>query len=113
MMLRHLFAGLGLCAVLGLSIGCDAKKVDDAKKAIEKGGDKLKDETVKPIEEAMPKIQDKIKSMAGDAQVSAQSAFDGLKKLVEEFKASPSDKMKDLVKPLMEKFEALKKSVGM
>ena len=118
-MVRTLVFGLSLCAACGLVVGCDtAKKLGDSAKDVgeklsEEAAKTLKADTLKPIEDALPAITDKIKALPADAQAGAQKTFDALKQLVADFKAAPADKLKDMARSLVGKFEELKKMVGL
>ena len=87
-----------------------AKDGADAAKAMM---DKAKTELVKPMEDLYPKIEEKIKGLTGETSTKATAAFAAVKKLVEEFKASPADKYKELMGGLTSKFDELKKMVGL
>jgi hypothetical protein len=65
------------------------------------------------MEDLYPKIEEKIKGLTGDANSKAAAAFAAVKKLIEEFKASPADKYKDLMGGITSKFDELKKMVGL
>jgi uncharacterized protein YjbJ (UPF0337 family) len=132
-MLRTLVSGGGLVVFALLTTGCDAAKshaskaevaakkaageakeaagkaVDAAKDAIESA----KDAVSKRIEEGLPKIQDKINALSGDAKTKAQEKFDELKKSLGEFKETAPDKWEALKAKATEQFEELKKMVGM
>jgi hypothetical protein len=93
---------------------------ESAKAAADKAGetakaamDKAKTDLIKPMEEYYPKIEEKIKGLTGDANTKAAAAFTALKRHVEEFKAAPADKYKELMGALTSKFEQLKKMVGL
>ena len=98
--------------------GDKAKEMGDkAKEMADKGKEmaadaaaKLKETVLKPVTEAMPKIEEKIKGMTGDAAVKAKDAYEALKKLVSDFTANPSD---ELGKKLTAAFDAVKKMVGL
>ena len=79
------------------------------KEAMEVAKKKIAD----PIKEAYPKIEDKIKGLSGDVATKAKTKFDEVKKLVEDFLASPGDKMSELGTKLTDAFGELKKMVGL
>jgi type VI protein secretion system component VasK len=104
----------------GMEKGKEA--VSDAGKAVaEKGkeaaavvGDVAKEGVLKPINEFMGKIEEKVKGMAaGDAATAAKAKLDAFKKMVEEFKAAPGEKVKELGEKLATAFAELKKLVGL
>jgi hypothetical protein len=134
-MLRKLVVVMGIVAGCGLAVGCGGssstggtkpsgergtmdkikegagaagEKISDATK---EGVAKLKEGVVKPIIDSYPKIEEKIKTMSGDAAKAATEKFDALKKLVEEFKTA--DKWEDMKEKLVKAFDDLKKSVGL
>ncbi len=124
-MIRKFVLGLGACAVAFLAVGCDkatstansstqnasnmeqmAKRGADAAAAT--GGDIKKN-----VEEYIPKIEEKIKTLTGDKAKQAGDAFTALKKMFDEFKAAPADKAKELLAPLVAKFTEVKTMVGL
>jgi hypothetical protein len=113
-------------------MGCDstaAKKVEEkskegvqavksatkegVKEAAAGGLDMAKESVVKPIQELLPKIEDKIKSMSGDAKTNAAEKLEEVKKLLEEVKAAAPAKWEALKSKLATAFDELKKLVGM
>ena len=128
---------LGMASFLccALAMGCDsttAKKVEEkskegvqavksatkegvkeVKEAAAGGLDMAKEAVVKPIQELLPKIEDKIKSMSGDAKTKAAEKLDEVKKLLEEAKAAAPAKWEALKSKLATAFDELKKLVGM
>ena len=88
------------------------KAGDMAKAGADKEAEALRSETLKPITEKLEAIKGKLGGLTGDAGTKAKTAFDELNKLVEGFKAAPLDKIKDLVKPLQDKFAEVMKMVG-
>lgn len=89
------------------------KGAEGAAKAAEMAAAKAKEEVIKPIEALYPKIEEKIKALTGDGATKASAAFAAVKKLVEEFKAAPADKIKELTTGLTTKVDELKKLVGL
>lgn len=90
-----------------------AKGAEGAAKAAEMAAAKAKEEVIKPIEALYPKIEEKIKALTGDSATKATAAFAAVKKLVEEFKAAPAEKIKELTTALTTKVDELKKMVGL
>jgi hypothetical protein len=72
-----------------------------------------KDAVAKKFDENLPKIQEKINSLSGDAKSRAQTKYNELKKTYEEAKASAPDKWEALKTKAMEQYEELTKMVGM
>jgi hypothetical protein len=137
-MMRTIVGGCGFVAIVLMAAGCDAAKTstmgtvarraaaaartaaDDAKDAAGKAVDAAKDAVAsakeavsKKIEEGLPKIQDKINALSGDAKIKAQEKFDELKKSLSEFKETAPDKWEALKAKATEQFDELKKLVGM
>jgi hypothetical protein len=132
-MLRAFLSGGVLVALALLMTGCDSAKnkaaeaeaaakkaaaaakdaagkaADSAKEAVEAA----KTAIAKKFDEGMPKIQEKINGLSGDAKTKAQTQFDELKKTYEEAKASAPDKWESLKAKATEQFEELKKLVGL
>jgi hypothetical protein len=98
-----------------------AKEVKDvategAKEVKEVAGaaaDKAKELVVKPIQEMLPKIEDKISGLSGDAKVKAKEKLEDLKKLLEEVKAGTPEKWEALKTKITDAFNELKKLVGL
>jgi hypothetical protein len=86
---------------------------DKGKELADKAAETLRGETLKPITEKMDAIKGKLGGLTGEAGTKATAAFGDLTKLVDGFKTSPLDKIKDLVKPLQEKFAEVLKMVGL
>jgi hypothetical protein len=127
--------GIGTLLCCSLATGCDstaAKKVEEkskegvqAVKSATKEGvkevkeaaagavDKAKEAVVKPMQELLPKIEDKIKSMSGDAKTKATEKLEEVKKLLEEAKTAAPDKWETLKSKLATALDDLKKLVGM
>jgi gas vesicle protein len=85
---------------------------EKAKEGLADAGKKLQEEVLKPIMDKMPAVEEKIKGLTGEAGTKAKAAYEEVKKLVEEFKAAPGDKLADLGKKLKDKFAELAKMVG-
>jgi hypothetical protein len=128
-MARSLSVGL-LAMTCGLfAIGCDSAKTaaskaqdaaksaegaaKDAKEAAMKAAEAAKTAVVKPIEEALPKIEEKIKGLSGDAMTKAKEKYEAFKKLIAEFKAAGPEKWESLKDGLTKAFDELKKMVGL
>ena len=116
-------AGFVACALL--VAGCDsankgAKKVEDgAKKAVagveelaKEGAEAAKVAVIKPVEEALPKIEEKIKGLSGETAAKAKEKFVESKKLLEEFKSAAPGRWQSLKDGLTKSFDELKKHVG-
>ena len=132
-MLRTLASSGGLVALALLITGCDAAKqkasqaasaaktaASEAKEAAGKAAESAKEaiETAKAavskkIEEGLPKIEEKINGLSGDAKSKAQEKFEELKKSLAEFKSTAPDKWESLKAKAMEQYEELKKMLGM
>ncbi len=57
-------------------------------------------------------IEEKISKMSGDAKATAETKLADFKKLVDEFKAAPMEKMSEWKDKLTKAFNELKTSVG-
>ena len=128
-MSRSLGLGLLVTACGLFALGCDnaktaASKAQDAAKSAEysaqgakeaalKAAEAAKTAVVKPIEEALPKIEEKIKGLSGDALTKAKEKYEAFKKLVEEFKSAGPDKWESLKEGLTKAFAELKTMVGL
>ena len=115
-------AGLVVCTLLA---GCDkantaAKRAEEeakkagaeAKELAKESEEKAKVAVVRPIEEALPKIEDKIKGLSGEAATKAKEKLADLKRLLEEVKTSAPAQWNSLKERLERSFEELKKAVG-
>jgi hypothetical protein len=87
--------------------------VKEVKEAAAGAVDMARDAVVKPIQELLPKIEDKINGLSGDAKTKASEKLEEVKKLLEEVKAAAPDKWESLKSKLATAFDALKKTVGM
>jgi len=100
------------CGMLA-AVGCTWKdEVKEAEKVAKEKATKEKAAVVTPITEALPKIEEKIKTLTGIAATNAKEKFDAVRKLVDEYNAAPAEKTKDLGEKLKTAFEELKKLVG-
>jgi hypothetical protein len=93
-----------------------AKAKEVAKEVKEEAGevmDKAKVAIIKPIEDALPKLEEKMKGLSGDAATKAKEKFEAFKKMLEEFKTAAPDKWQSLKEGLMKAFEDLKKMIGL
>jgi hypothetical protein len=120
-----------LCGLL--IAGCEkassaAKKVEEgAKKAASQAKEAAKDAkesakeateaarvaVLKPIEDALPKIEEKIKGLKEESATKAKAKLEEFTKLLKQFKAAAPEKWEALKDGLMKAFEELKKLVGM
>jgi hypothetical protein len=115
---------LTLLGLLAAAVGCDAassaarkaeaeKAADRAKEAAGQAGDAARENVVKPIREALPGIEAKMKTMAGDALALAKEKYEAVKRLLAEFETAPADKLKDVGERLTQAFADLKRQVGL
>jgi hypothetical protein len=131
-MLRAWMLSVGFVVLGLLAAGCDtaknaATKVEEgakkgasqaeelakrAKEDVKEVADKAKLAVIKPIEEELPKIEEKIKHLSGESATKAKEKFEEFKKLLEQFKSAAPDKWESLKEGLMKEFEELKKLVG-
>jgi hypothetical protein len=131
-MVRTLVSGCGLVALALLTAGCEQAKTRTsqveavAKKAAagakeaareaaasaKEAGEAAKTAVLKGIEDGLPKIEEKIKGLSGDAATKAKEKFEAFKKHLEEFKAAAPDKWESLKESLHKEFEDLKKLVA-
>jgi hypothetical protein len=85
------------------------KAADAAKQAVTAAKDAL----AKKFDDNMPKIQEKINGLSGDAKTKAQAQYDELKKTYEEAKASAPDQWEALKTKATEQYDALRKTLGL
>ena len=131
-MLRTLASGYGLVALALLTAGCEQAKTktsqvgEGARKAAaeakeaargaaasaREAGEAAKAAVLKGIEDGLPKIEEKIKGLSGDAATKAKETFEAFKKHLEEFKSAAPDKWESLKANLLKEFEDLKKLVA-
>jgi hypothetical protein len=85
----------------------------ETKEAAKEATDVAKDKILKPIQAALPKIEDKIKGLGAESATKAKEKFEEFKVLLEKFKTAAPDKWEALKEGLMKAFDELKKLVGM
>jgi hypothetical protein len=132
-MVRKWVLSVGFVVLGLLAAGCDtaknaATKVEEgakkeasqaadlakrAKEEVKEAADKARLSVIKPVEEELHKIEEKIKELSGESATKAKEKFEAFKKSLEEFKSAPPDKWESLKEGLMNKFEELKKLVGL
>jgi hypothetical protein len=133
-MVRTCVLSVGFFVVLGLlAAGCDTAKnaatrveagakkeagqaTDLAKRAkedVKEAADKARLAVLKPVEEELPKIEEKIKGLSGESATQAKEKFEAFKKSLEQFKSAAPDKWESLKDGLMKEFEELKILVGL
>ncbi len=128
-MSRSLVLGLVVTACALWAVGCEGAKTAsskakeaaesaqesaaEAKEAAKKAADAAKVTFLKPVEDAMPKIEEKIKGLSGDTATKAQEKYEAVKKMIEELKSAGPDKWESLKDGLTKAFGELKKMVGM
>lgn len=126
-MKKMLFALVFAAGTL-FAVGCDkassaSSAAGSAGKVVADKGKEIGDKAASALETARKevmdkigdtsKIEEKIKGLTGDAQTKAKEKWDAFKKMYEEFKAAPMDKMGELKDKLMAAFEDLKKMVNL
>lgn len=133
-MIRKLLMVAGAAGFVTMGLGCEQAKstvsntatkvVDKTKEMAAQGKENLarmtdeamaksKETFLKPIEELLPKIDEKIKGLTGDGKTKATDSLAAVKKLIEEFKAAPTDKFQSLMQGITDKVAELKKTVGL
>ena len=132
-MTRTWMMSVGFVAVGLLAAGCgsadnavkkaeqEAKKVageakelaKHAKEEAKEVADEARVAVVKPIEEALPKIEEKIKGLSGDSATKAKAKFEEFKKSLAQFKSAAPGKWESLKDDLVKEFDELKKLVGL
>jgi hypothetical protein len=132
-MLRVFVPCCWLVAFALLTTGCEQAKTkasqagDVAKKAAadateaakaaaasaKEAAESAKNAILKGIEDGLPKVEEKIKGLSGDAATKAKEKFEAFKKLLGEFKSAAPDKWEALKSNLVKEFDDLKKLVGM
>src|SRR5262245_30754148 len=104
-MSRAVFSVVGFAVAAVLTAGCDDKKTsgsaslptavqslaDAGKKEAEEAAKKGKEEFVKPIEAMIPKFEEKIKGLSGDAKATATTKLGELTALIKDFTAAAPD----------------------
>jgi len=126
-MIRAATLAIGVAIAAVLTAGCDDKKssvlsnapsdvqsmADDAKKQAAMTMAKGKAEFIKPIEALIPKIEEKIKDMTGDAKTAATNKLGDLKTLITDFMAAGPDKWEGMKTKITDTVAELKKMVGL
>ena len=132
-MVRTWKLSVGFVVLAVLAAGCDTAKnaatrveegakkeasqaTDLAKRAkedVKEAADKARLAVIKPVEEELPKIEEKIKGLSGETATKAKEKFEQFKKLLQEFKSATPDKWEALKDGLMKEFDELKKLVGL
>ena len=132
-MLRTRTLSVGFVVLGLLAAGCDqaknaatrveerakkeASRAEDlakrAKEGVKEAADKARLAVIKPVEEELPKIGEKIKGLSGESATKAKAKFEEFKKLLEQFKSAAPDKWESLKDGLMKEFDELKKLVGL
>lgn len=94
--------------------------VDAGKSAVDKGkemakeaADKLREGVIKPAADFLPKVEEKLKAMTGDTATKAKEKLEAVKKLIEEFKAAPSEKLGELKDKVLAAIKELAGMVGL
>jgi hypothetical protein len=112
-------------------LGCEgpaAKKIEEKSEAgvdaVKRAGKEVKeaatdaaqmarDNAVKGIQDLLPKIQEKIRSLSGDAKTKATEKLEEVKKLLEDAKTAAPGKWESTKTQLTKAIDELKKMVGM
>ena len=84
-----------------------------AKEGVKEAADKARLAVIKPVEEELPRIEEKIKGLSGDSATKAKEKFEEFKERLGQFKSAAPDKWESLKDGLMKEFEELKKLVGL
>ena len=84
----------------------------EVKEAAAKAGEAAKAAFIKPIQDALPKIEEKMKGLSGDSLAKAKVKFDEIKKLLADFDKAGPDKWESLKEGVTKAFEELKKLVA-
>ena len=85
----------------------------EAAASAKEAGEAAKNTIVKGIEDNLPKVEEKIKGLSGDAATTAKEKLEAFKKTLGEFKPAAPDKWESLKATLVQQYEDLKKLVGM
>ena len=80
---------------------------------VKEAADKARLAVIKPMEEELPKIEEKIKGLSGESATEAKEKLAAFKKSLEQFKSAAPDKWESLKDGLLKQFEELKKLVGL
>src|SRR5262245_44558834 len=113
-MIRTWMVGIGFAVCGLLAAGCEAansaaKKAGEGAKEAAKQvketakevADTAKTAVLKPIQAAMPQIEEKIKGLSGETLTKAKEKFEAFKKLLEQFQSAAPDKWETLKGELM------------
>lgn len=87
--------------------------VDKGKEMAKEAADKLREGVVKPAADFLPKVEEKLKAMTGDTATKAKEKLEAVKKLIEEFKAAPSEKLGELKDKVIAAVKELAGMVGL
>lgn len=124
-MIRKFVLGLGTCAIAFLAVGCDNKTASVAPSGPTPGDmERMRSQSMaqganamgdikKTVEDTLPKIEEKIKGLTGEKAKEANDSLASLKKMFDEFKAAPKEKLAELTVALTAKLAALKTMVGL
>ena len=132
-MVRTWMLSAGFVALGLLAAGCDSAKnaatrveerakkeagqAEDlarrAKEDVKEAADKARLAVIKPVEEELPKIEEKIKALSGESATQAKEKFEEFKKHLDQFKSAAPDKWESLKDGLIKEFDELKKLVGL
>jgi hypothetical protein len=85
----------------------------EAKEAAKESVEAARLAVLKPIQDALPKIEEKIKGLSGETATKAKEKYEEFKKLLDDFKSAAPDKWESLKDGLMKAFGELKTLVGM
>jgi hypothetical protein len=125
-MMRSLMicGGFVFCALL--LAACDsankaAKKVEEGatkaatgvKELAKEATEEAKVAVIKPMEMALPKIEEKIKGLSGEAATKGKEQLDAFKKLLDECKTAAPAQWQSLKDKLVQSFDDLKKLAGL
>jgi DNA anti-recombination protein RmuC len=86
---------------------------EEVKEDVKEAADKARLAVIKPVEEELPKIEEKIEGLRGESATKAKEKFEQFKKLLQHFKLAAPDKWEALKDGLMKEFDELKKLVGL
>jgi hypothetical protein len=85
----------------------------EAKEAAKEAADAARVAFLKPIQDALPKIEEKVKGLSGETATKAKEKLADFTKLLGQLKSAAPDKWESLKDGLMKAFNELKKLVGM
>jgi hypothetical protein len=93
--------------------GSKAKKAaEEAKEAGKKAIDAAKVAVLKPIEEKLPQIEEKVKGLSGQSAAKAKEKLQEVNQLREQLKTAAPEKWQSVKDKLTKAFAELKKEVG-